>query len=295
VADVFVSYKRVDQPTVRRLVDALRSQGLAVWWDQDIPPDAAWEATIETELEAARSVVVAWSEAAVVSDNVKAEARRASRQGKLIQVFLQVCEAPLFFGERQGVDLVNWSGAADDPRFVSVADAVRAVLAGKGLPAREIEAPRRPRLARWKLVGFAAVGASTVAALLVFGGERPGSGGSSKPDPAAVTAQARARLIQSVAGVWDRQDRSCAQPITVAATTWTDGVTRIAVNAKGFTSSGQVIAADNGVILSRNTTATASGPREQWEYHPNGDAMTVIDKDGVATILVRCPAGGTSR
>ena len=112
MADVFVSYKREDLPAVHILVAGLRRCGLSVWWDQDIRADEPWELTIERELEGAKAAIVAWSPASVASENVKAEARRARGQGKLVQVFIAPCDPPLFFGERQGVDLKHWSGAA---------------------------------------------------------------------------------------------------------------------------------------------------------------------------------------
>lgn len=56
MSDVFISYKRENLSAVNRLVEALRAKGVSVWWDQDIPPNAAWEATIERELAAARLV-----------------------------------------------------------------------------------------------------------------------------------------------------------------------------------------------------------------------------------------------
>jgi len=125
MTDVFVSYKRENLAAVGRLVEALRAEGIGVWWDQDIPPNAAWEATIEAALAAAKLVIVAWSPAAVASDNVKAEARWARGQGRLLQVFVEPCEPPLFFGERQGVDLKGWAGVASDTAFQSVLGAVR--------------------------------------------------------------------------------------------------------------------------------------------------------------------------
>lgn len=134
MADVFISYKRDDLLTVQKLVAALRDADVNVWWDQDIAPDAPWEATIERELEAASAVIVAWSQAAVASDNVKAEARRARQQGKLIQVFAESCEPPLFFGERQGVNLKGWTGDTSDGRFQSVLAGIRAIVAGRRPP-----------------------------------------------------------------------------------------------------------------------------------------------------------------
>jgi adenylate cyclase len=125
MSDVFISYKRENLAAVNRLVEALRAEGIGVWWDQDIPPNAAWEATIEQQLAVAKVVIVAWSPAAVASENVKAEARWARQQGRLLQVFVEACEPPLFFGERQGVDLKHWAGAASDVGFRNVLEAVR--------------------------------------------------------------------------------------------------------------------------------------------------------------------------
>jgi hypothetical protein len=119
---------------VQLLVAGLRAQGLEVWWDQDIPPDAPWEATVEHALKGAKITIVAWSPAAVASENVKSEARWARNQGRLIQVFVAPCDPPLFFGERQGVSLEGWTGAVSDHRFVTVVAAVRAMIAGKAPP-----------------------------------------------------------------------------------------------------------------------------------------------------------------
>jgi hypothetical protein len=143
MAQVFVSYKRENKEVVHALVQRLRSAGLSVWWDSEIAPDAPWEATIERELEQARAVIVAWSRAAVASENVKAEARRAREQGKLIQVFLEPCDPPLFFGERQGVELTNWSGDANDDRFEAVVAAAKAVSEGRRPPAGSGYTPRK--------------------------------------------------------------------------------------------------------------------------------------------------------
>src|SRR5580658_6767474 len=145
MAEVFISYKREDNPAVQPLVQALRGNGLTVWWDQDIEPTAPWELTIERELLAAKAVIVAWSPTAVVSENVKAEARRARRLGKLVQVFIEPCDPPLFFGERQGVSLHGWGGNVSDHRFQTVVAAAQAVVAGKAPPEGVGYAPAKRR------------------------------------------------------------------------------------------------------------------------------------------------------
>ncbi len=139
--DVFLSYKREDLKAATRLVAALRAEGLDVWWDRDIPAGAPWEATIETALGDARAVVVCWSKAAVASDNVRSEARWAREQGRLIQLFVEPCNPPLFFGERQGVDLSGWSGDPADMSFRQVVAALRERLGD----AESLHGPPPPR------------------------------------------------------------------------------------------------------------------------------------------------------
>ncbi|HEU4809951.1 MAG TPA: toll/interleukin-1 receptor domain-containing protein, partial [Sphingomicrobium sp.] len=60
MSDLFVSYKREDAARVGKLVAALRGSGLNVWWDEDIPASAPWEATIEKALSSAKAVLVCW-------------------------------------------------------------------------------------------------------------------------------------------------------------------------------------------------------------------------------------------
>src|SRR5437763_16077432 len=134
MSDVFLSYKRDDLKKLQPLVKALRAHGLTVWWDQDIPPGARWKQTISREHGLAKAVVVAWSPAAVASEKVKAAAWQGLNEGKLLQVFVDACEPPMFFGERQGVNLVGWSGRADDHRFVALAAALDALIAGTRPP-----------------------------------------------------------------------------------------------------------------------------------------------------------------
>ena len=131
MAHVFLSYKREDAVRVRKLVSALRGAGLEIWWDEDIPPSAPWEHTIEKALADAAAVIVCWSPASVASDNVRSEARVAREDGRLIQVFVKPCAPPLFFGERQGVDLSTWRGNPGDARITTLVESIRQIASGR--------------------------------------------------------------------------------------------------------------------------------------------------------------------
>lgn len=159
MAHVFLSYKREDAVRVRKLVAALRSRELDVWWDEDIPPSAPWEATIEKALRDARAVIVCWSPVSVSSENVRSEARVAREDGRLIQVFVKSCSPPLFFGERQGVDLSKWRGDPGDRRIGQLVDCIRQVTGGDAGDHVEWPSKRRfelPALSRRLLIALAA-------------------------------------------------------------------------------------------------------------------------------------------
>src|SRR4051812_15412870 len=144
---VFISYARADKRRVARLVSALRKLGFEPWWDDDISAGASWEQTIEKALAEADSVIVCWSPASIASENVRSEARVARARGRLLQVFLEPCEPPLFFGERQGIDLSDWSGSTRDARVNRLGEALQSVISGEKL--RPAEPPRaHPRLPR---------------------------------------------------------------------------------------------------------------------------------------------------
>lgn len=176
MADVFVSYKREDALRVRKLVEALRAAELDVWWDDDIPASAPWEATIERALAEARTVLVCWSPDAVTSENVRSEARVAREDGRLIQLFLRPCQPPLFFGERQGIDLTKWRGGTNDPRIAKVVDAVRKTKAGERLDGAEHA--RRTRRTDMRIAAataaFLVVAASLAAWLLLAPASKTG-------------------------------------------------------------------------------------------------------------------------
>lgn len=128
---------------MRKLVSALRNNGLDVWWDEDIPPSAPWEATIEKALANSAAVIVCWSPESVASENVRSEARVAREDGRLIQVFLKPCSPPLFFGERQGIDLTKWRGNAEDSRIIRLADAIRKIEGGEAVGGSELPTTTR--------------------------------------------------------------------------------------------------------------------------------------------------------
>lgn len=304
MADIFISYKRENLAAVQRIVEGLRRAGLSVWWDQDIAPDAPWEATIERELDAAKVVIVAWSQVAAASENVKAEARRARRQGKLIQVFVEPCDPPLFFGERQGVDLSNWSGDPNDNRFKTVIEATEAIRAGRTPPrgvgyAKKKSAPWAALTSVLVFIG-AALGVIANAggardAICGIDALRPTclSLGLVKEESAEPSGPTRAGILASMNGQWGNTHSAprCSNVVTMRVTTGEDGIDRLRVTDGGnFDSTVQVVSVDPAARL-----VTVRGEQErEYRYHISGDNMELTEPPTAeeprprVTPLVRC-------
>ena len=67
MSDIFLSYASEDLPRVRSLIRALERHGWSVWWDRTILPGRTFDQAIEEALDAARCVIVVWSQHSVSS------------------------------------------------------------------------------------------------------------------------------------------------------------------------------------------------------------------------------------
>lgn len=104
MADVFISYSRADLDRVRPIADRLASLGYSTYCSK------AEHADGETELDAARAVIAAWSSNARNSTWVCAETSRAMDAGKLLQVRLDATMPPPPFDAAPVADLSGERG-----------------------------------------------------------------------------------------------------------------------------------------------------------------------------------------
>lgn len=101
MADIFVSYSRPDRPLVEKLAEELRRRGLSVWDDTQIRPGEDWAVAIQTALEAAKRVVVLWTDTAAESRYVRYEAQLASKLKKLTIAMFGDAEPPSLLSQSQ--------------------------------------------------------------------------------------------------------------------------------------------------------------------------------------------------
>ncbi len=131
--DVFISYASEDRPLAERLAGGLEEAGLSVWWDRQIQVGSEWDKTIEEALAAATCVVVLWTMHAKGSRWVRAEARHALNQHKLIPVLVEANALPLGFTGIQALRFLQWDGSGTSQEFSVLLSVLRAQLAGKPL------------------------------------------------------------------------------------------------------------------------------------------------------------------
>jgi TPR repeat protein len=84
MADVFISYSKLDRGVAEALAHDLRSNGLDVWWDFELYAGDDFHQVIRIEIAKARAVIVVWTESSVNSPWVRGEALEASELNKLI-------------------------------------------------------------------------------------------------------------------------------------------------------------------------------------------------------------------
>jgi adenylate cyclase len=109
MADVFVSYARADKARVAPLVAAIEAKGWSVWWDPEISPGREFDDEIDTELQAAKAVLVVWTPTSVASRWVRGEARDAAERNILVPVRFGQARLPIDVRAIHTTDLDDWN------------------------------------------------------------------------------------------------------------------------------------------------------------------------------------------
>ncbi|HST37801.1 MAG TPA: toll/interleukin-1 receptor domain-containing protein [Allosphingosinicella sp.] len=147
MADVFISYSRDNEAVVRGLAEAVVREGYSVWWDEALPPHLSYSDVITGEIDAAKAVIVVWSEKAIPSEWVRAEADLARNQKKLVQTSIDGRMPPMPFNQLHFVSIGDWRGEADHPGWTRVKESLAALCRAEVMqPAHAFPtaAPQRP-------------------------------------------------------------------------------------------------------------------------------------------------------
>lgn len=129
MADVFVSYARLDRARVAPLVDIITAQGWTVWWDPEITPGQEFDDQIDAEIDAAKAVMVVWTPTSVTSRWVRGEAREAADRGILVPVRFDTARLPMDVRAIHTTDLDDWGGDPASPPMQEFLHALGAMIA----------------------------------------------------------------------------------------------------------------------------------------------------------------------
>ncbi|HEV2079116.1 MAG TPA: TIR domain-containing protein [Allosphingosinicella sp.] len=190
-ASVFISYARADHERVEQLALRLERAGHEVWWDRRIGGGAEFSREIETALQAADIVLVAWSRRSVGSHWVRDEAAAGRDSGRLLPVTLDGSPPPLGFRQFQTLDLSGSSGRQGGSEFDEVLEALGSP---KASPVAPLETPGGKRGLRVGL-GLSLAGALAVGAALYW----------PTPSEAVAPPQLEIAAVQSLSASVDPQ------------------------------------------------------------------------------------------
>jgi formylglycine-generating enzyme required for sulfatase activity len=144
MSDVFISYKREEQPVARQLAEALQKIGWEIWWDPQLQAGEYFDDVIEQALIDTKCVVVIWSKQSVRSRFVKDEATYALNEGKLVPVQIEDVNLPFRFANLQTVNLIGWTGSEDEPDYKKLIHDISVLLDSR-------PADRKSRISRGSL------------------------------------------------------------------------------------------------------------------------------------------------
>lgn len=201
MADVFISYSRENEAAVRGLAGAVSGEGYSVWWDDALPPHLSYSDVITGEIGKAKAVIVVWSEKAIASEWVRAEADLARNQKKLVQTSIDGRMPPMPFNQLHFVSIGDWRGEAGHPGWARVKESLASLCRGEIVqPAYTFPStpPPRPappagnpalRLALLLVGGLILLGAAGAAAFWLLGGGGVAPVADSRPPAASQAAQ----------------------------------------------------------------------------------------------------------
>jgi hypothetical protein len=124
MADIFISYAKEDRLRVEPLARALEAKSWSVWWDQNIPPGRSFSQVIEEALNAAKCIIVIWSNKSIDSDWVHNEAAEGARRKILVPVVIEKVQIPFEFRRIQAANLIDWNAESTHTGFNILIDAI---------------------------------------------------------------------------------------------------------------------------------------------------------------------------
>ena len=147
MANIFLSYSRVDRPKAQQVAAALEEEGLTVWWDKVLKAGQTYDEVTEGMLRQADVVVVLWSTVSVKSKWVRAEATLGERYSAVVPAMIENADRPILFELTQTADLIGWDGDRSEQRWNDFVTDLRHAISRKAAKVTEPAATEQPTVA----------------------------------------------------------------------------------------------------------------------------------------------------
>ncbi|MBI1251054.1 MAG: TIR domain-containing protein [Alphaproteobacteria bacterium] len=157
MADFIFIYAPEDSGRVRDVAEALAKRGITASTDRSIPAGQRYDVVMADRLQAAKAVVIVWSEAALRDPKLIDEAAAARDQGKAAPVRIAPVEPPLGFRQLQTADLSEWGRPSADSALHMLAAALIRARDGDAAAPVALARPVKPfvRTAKFWLFSLA--------------------------------------------------------------------------------------------------------------------------------------------
>ncbi len=220
MADVFLSYAKSAERSVRPIAKALLAEGFEVWWDEELPVHRSYSEVIQEQIGAAKAVVVVWSADAAKSVWVRSEANEGREADKLVQILVDDAALPMPFNQIQFADLRGWRGDRTHPQWRKVVQSLADIM-DRPPPTGDVAARatladrlRGVRPAHWAIAGAL----SGLALIAVFGWLAMARPAASEQGAAAAIGFGVAHPSFNCADAGSQTERYiCAEPAVAAA------------------------------------------------------------------------------
>lgn len=128
MADIFLSYSRVDRAKAQVIAKNLEAEGFSVWWDKVLRAGQTYDEVTEGMLRNAKAVVVLWSQTSVKSKWVRAEATLGERSSAVVPAMIEDADRPILFELVQTADLIGWDGDRSEERWKVFVDDLKLAI-----------------------------------------------------------------------------------------------------------------------------------------------------------------------
>ncbi len=163
MVDVVICCASADRAAAGRIADAVAGTGYEPWLSDASSTYSEREDEVTERIGAAKAAIVIWSKASRASTSLRAEARAARSQRKLIEVSIDGSKPMPPFDPEQLISLSGWRGQDGHPGWRSIVRGLERLCGAAPAPAPAPAVDPAPRPARRGL-------RAGLAALLVMSG-----------------------------------------------------------------------------------------------------------------------------